>query len=146
MGSAQMLSITDIRILIVDDSDTTRRILGNIVRSRDWTVCGEAEDGWSGVKKFQELRPDLVLLDLSMPDIDGLESRANDIRLRSNSADNSFHGGRCRRPRKCRSTCRYLCRRSKNAELESRQDYRERNHQVDPVKAARVQFDRSLWG
>jgi two-component system, chemotaxis family, chemotaxis protein CheY len=52
--------ITDLRILIVDDSDTTRRILGTIVRSRDWIVCGEAEDGWSGVKKFQELRPDLV--------------------------------------------------------------------------------------
>jgi two-component system, chemotaxis family, chemotaxis protein CheY len=66
--------ITDLRILIVDDSDTTRRILATIVRSRDWIVCGEAEDGWSGVKKFQELRPDLVLLDLSMPDINGLEA------------------------------------------------------------------------
>jgi CheY-like chemotaxis protein len=69
-----MLSLADLRILIVDDSDTARRILGTIVRSRDWIVCGEAEDGWSGVKKFQELRPDLVLLDLSMPDIDGLEA------------------------------------------------------------------------
>jgi two-component system, chemotaxis family, chemotaxis protein CheY len=66
--------ITDLRILIVDDSDTTQRILGTIVRSRDWIVCGEAEDGWSGVKKFQELRPDLVLLDLTMPDINGLEA------------------------------------------------------------------------
>src|SRR5258705_13882137 len=66
--------IKDLRILIVDDSDTTRRILGTIVRSRDWIVCGEAEDGWSGVKKFHELRPDLVLLDLSMPDINGLEA------------------------------------------------------------------------
>ena len=69
-----MLSLTDLRILIVDDSDTTRRILATIVRSRDWIVCGEAEDGRSGVKKFQELRPDLVLLDLSMPDINGLEA------------------------------------------------------------------------
>jgi CheY-like chemotaxis protein len=66
--------ITDLRILIVDDSHTARRILGTIVRSHDWIVCGEAEDGWSGVKKFQELKPDLVLLDLSMPDIDGLEA------------------------------------------------------------------------
>jgi len=69
-----MLSLTDLRILIVDDSDTTRRILATIVRSRHWVVCGEAEDGWSGVRQFQELRPDLVLLDLSMPDIDGLEA------------------------------------------------------------------------
>jgi two-component system chemotaxis response regulator CheY len=66
--------VTDLRILIVDDSDTTRRILGTIVRSHDWVVCGEAEDGWSGVKKFHELKPDVVLLDLSMPDINGLEA------------------------------------------------------------------------
>lgn len=62
-----------LRILIVDDSDATRRILSTIVRSRQWTVCGEAESGWSGIKKFQELRPDLVLLDLAMPDINGIE-------------------------------------------------------------------------
>jgi two-component system, chemotaxis family, chemotaxis protein CheY len=65
-----------LRILIVDDSDTTRRILRAIVRSRHWTVCGEAENGWSGVQKFNELKPDVVLLDLSMPDISGLEAAA----------------------------------------------------------------------
>jgi CheY-like chemotaxis protein len=69
-----MLSLTDLRILIVDDSATTRRILATIVHSRHWVVCGEAEDGWSGVRQFQQLRPDLVLLDLSMPDINGLEA------------------------------------------------------------------------
>ena len=62
------------RILIVDDSDITRRILATILRSRHWTVCGEAENGWSGVKKFQELKPDVVLLDLAMPDINGIEA------------------------------------------------------------------------
>ncbi len=66
--------LSALRILIVDDSDVTRRILGTIVRSRHWTVCGEAEDGWKGVKKFQELKPDLVLLDLAMPDMDGIEA------------------------------------------------------------------------
>jgi two-component system, chemotaxis family, chemotaxis protein CheY len=69
---AEMMS--PLRILIVDDSDVTRRILGTIVRSRHWTVCGEAEDGWAGVKKFHELKPDLVLLDLAMPDMDGIEA------------------------------------------------------------------------
>ena len=63
-----------LRILIVDDSDVARRILATIVRSRHWDVCGEAEDGWSGVKKFHELKPDLVLLDLAMPDMDGIEA------------------------------------------------------------------------
>ena len=65
-----------LRILIIDDSDVTRRILGTIVRSRHWSVCGEAEDGWSGVQQFQELKPDVVLLDLAMPDIDGIEAAA----------------------------------------------------------------------
>lgn len=63
-----------LRVLIVDDSETTRRILSAIIRSRHWKVCGEAENGWSGVKKFQRLRPDVVLIDLAMPDINGIEA------------------------------------------------------------------------
>ena len=63
-----------LRILIVDDSNITRHILGAIVRSRDWTVCGEAENGLTGVKQFNELMPDLVLLDFAMPDINGIEA------------------------------------------------------------------------
>ncbi len=68
-----MASLKDLRILIVDDSDATRPILGTIVRSREWTVCGEAENGWTGVKKFNELMPGLALLDFAMPDINGIE-------------------------------------------------------------------------
>jgi two-component system chemotaxis response regulator CheY len=63
-----------LRVLIVDDSETTRRILRTIIHSQYWTVCGEAENGWSGVKKFQELKPDVVVLDLAMPDISGIEA------------------------------------------------------------------------
>ena len=62
-----------LRILIVDDSEVTRRILVTVVRSRRWTVCGEAEDGSSAIRKFQELLPDLALVDLAMPDINGIE-------------------------------------------------------------------------
>jgi two-component system chemotaxis response regulator CheY len=63
-----------LRILIVDDSETTRRVVGTILRSRHWTICGEAEDGRTGVEKFQKLKPDVVLLDLSMPDMTGIET------------------------------------------------------------------------
>jgi CheY-like chemotaxis protein len=63
-----------LRILIVDDSEISRRITGTILRSRHWTICGEAEDGRAGVEKFQELKPDVVLLDLSMPDMTGIEA------------------------------------------------------------------------
>ena len=60
------------RILVVDDSETTRRVISAMIGSR-WTVCGEAENGRSGVKRFRELKPDLVVLDLAMPDLDGIE-------------------------------------------------------------------------
>ena len=65
----------DLRILIVDDSLTMRRIIATIVGSHSgWTICGEAEDGLSGIQKFQELKPDLVLLDFGMPGINGIET------------------------------------------------------------------------
>ena len=64
--------MTPPRILVVDDSKITRRVVSAIVNSR-WTVCGEAQDSKSALKQFRELKPDLVLLDLAMPDIDGLE-------------------------------------------------------------------------
>jgi two-component system chemotaxis response regulator CheY len=62
-----------LRILVVDDSKMTRRIISGLVASR-WTVCGEAKDGRSGVSEFRKLKPDMVLLDLAMPDIDGIEA------------------------------------------------------------------------
>jgi two-component system, chemotaxis family, chemotaxis protein CheY len=66
-----------LRILIVDDSETTRRILRAIVHSREWTVCGEAETGQAGIAKFKELKPDLALVDLAMPDMNGLEAASS---------------------------------------------------------------------
>jgi DNA-binding NarL/FixJ family response regulator len=62
------------RILIVDDCKTTRRILRVIARSRDWTVCGEADSGRAGIREFQRVKPDIVLIDLAMPDINGIEA------------------------------------------------------------------------
>jgi two-component system chemotaxis response regulator CheY len=60
-------------VLVVDDSATTRRILRTLLGSRHWTIC-EAEGGCSGIKKFQRLKPDVVVLDLAMPDMNGLET------------------------------------------------------------------------
>ena len=62
------------RILIVDDSELVRRGVKALISSeKTWEVCGEAGDGREGIQKARELQPDLVLLDLSMPDVNGLE-------------------------------------------------------------------------
>jgi DNA-binding NarL/FixJ family response regulator len=54
-----------------------RRIIATILSSHSgWAMCGEAENGLSGVEMFQELNPDLVLLDFGMPDINGIEAAA----------------------------------------------------------------------
>jgi two-component system chemotaxis response regulator CheY len=62
-----------LRILIVDDSEATRRLLRAIIGTRQWTVCGEAENGLAGVKKFEDLKPDLAVIDLALPDINCIE-------------------------------------------------------------------------
>ena len=64
----------DIRILVVEDSELTRRMIRAVLQTRDWTICGEAENGLAGVDQFQSLRPDVVVLDLAMPGINGIEA------------------------------------------------------------------------
>ncbi len=71
-----------IRILIVDDSYAIRHSLrGFIERSTDWQVCGEAENGRIALQKVTELHPNLVILDLSMPVMNGLEAARQITRL-----------------------------------------------------------------
>jgi DNA-binding NarL/FixJ family response regulator len=60
------------RILLVDDHPLTRAALGGLLRQHGFDVIGEAEDGQQAIECADELRPDLILLDLSMPGIDGL--------------------------------------------------------------------------
>ena len=62
------------RILVVDDSRTSRKILRTILEDAGHEVIGEAMDGQDGVNKFKELRPDLVTPDITMPVMDGLEA------------------------------------------------------------------------
>jgi len=64
-----------LRILIVDDHETVRRGVRILLSSRrDWVVCGEAGDGFEAVEKAKSLRPDVVLMDISMPRMDGVEA------------------------------------------------------------------------
>lgn len=62
-------------VLIVDDNVSIRRSLRwCIEQDSDMTVCGEAENGAVAVEKVRELRPDVVILDLQMPVMNGLEA------------------------------------------------------------------------
>ncbi len=63
------------RILIADDHETMRNTLRLLLESRgDFQVCGEARDGTEAISKTKELKPDLVILDISMPNVDGFEA------------------------------------------------------------------------
>lgn len=62
------------RILIVDDNAAVRRGIAGVLARGNLEVCGEAENGMEAVQKVGELLPDLILLDISMPGWDGLET------------------------------------------------------------------------
>ena len=63
------------RILVVDDSEPVRRGIQSLLKSRKgWFVCGEAADGLEGVEKAKSLRPDLIVMDVSMPKMNGLDA------------------------------------------------------------------------
>jgi DNA-binding NarL/FixJ family response regulator len=63
------------RILIVDDSSVIRRHIRSSIQERtNWVVCGEAENGKIAVALVGELRPHLVILDLTMPVMNGLDA------------------------------------------------------------------------
>ena len=61
------------RILIVDDSKTSRRILRGILEECGHEVAGEAENGEEGCIKYKEIKPDIVTMDITMPKMDGIE-------------------------------------------------------------------------
>ena len=71
----------NLRILIADDHSAVRILLRNILESvPDWSVCGEAENGKSAVALAGRLHPDVIVMDLVMPESNGLEATREVLR------------------------------------------------------------------
>lgn len=68
------------KILVVDDHQVARAFVRRLLDSYPISICGEATDGKEAIEKVIELRPDIVLLDISMPVMDGIRA-AREIQL-----------------------------------------------------------------
>ena len=62
------------KILIVDDSRTSRKVLRGILEEGGHEIVDEAANGQEGVQKFQACKPDIVTMDITMPVLDGMEA------------------------------------------------------------------------
>ena len=64
-----------VRIIIADDYEPVRRAIRTMLaRHEDWEVCGEAADGVEAIELARQLRPDIILADISMPNMNGIEA------------------------------------------------------------------------
>ena len=62
------------RVLIVDDAAFMRLSLRNVLENNGFEVVGEAENGEEAMKRYLQLRPDIVTMDITMPEMDGVEA------------------------------------------------------------------------
>jgi len=71
------------KILVCDDSSFMRTHIKHILTQNGFEVIGEAEDGFDAVKKYKELKPDLVTMDITMPKMSGIDALKQIIKLDS---------------------------------------------------------------
>jgi two-component system chemotaxis response regulator CheY len=77
--------MADKTILLVDDAAFMRMMLKDILTKNGYDVVGEAENGARAIEKYKELKPNLVILDITMPELDGIKA-AKAIRTEDSSA------------------------------------------------------------
>lgn len=65
------------RVLIVDDAAFMRMMIKDILSKNGYEVAGEADNGIKAVEKYKELTPDLVLMDITMPEMNGIDAVKN---------------------------------------------------------------------
>ncbi|MBA7594795.1 MAG: response regulator [Candidatus Cloacimonadota bacterium] len=74
-----------VHILIVDDAIFMRKMIGDILRKEGYEICGEAENGIEAINKYKELHPDLVTMDIIMPDMSGIDAVEEIVNYDSNA-------------------------------------------------------------
>jgi two-component system chemotaxis response regulator CheY len=62
------------RILIVDDAAFMRMMVRDILQKNNYEICGEAVNGLDAIEKYENLKPDLVTMDITMPEMDGISA------------------------------------------------------------------------
>ena len=62
------------RVLVVDDGAFMRTLIKGMLTKNGYEIIGEAADGLEGIAKYDELKPDLVTMDITMPNMDGIEA------------------------------------------------------------------------
>jgi two-component system chemotaxis response regulator CheY len=62
------------RVLVVDDAIFMRTMISDILKKGDFEVCGEGATGAEAVEQYKKLKPDLVIMDIIMPDMGGIEA------------------------------------------------------------------------
>jgi two-component system chemotaxis response regulator CheY len=61
-------------ILVVDDAAFMRMMIKDVLSKNGYTVAGEAENGAKAIEKYKELQPELVIMDITMPEVDGIQA------------------------------------------------------------------------
>lgn len=72
-------------VLVVDDAAFMRVSIKNMISKHDFEVVGEAENGAIAVEKYKELNPDIVTLDITMPEMNGLEALKEIMKINPNA-------------------------------------------------------------
>ncbi|MBI3399713.1 MAG: response regulator [Deltaproteobacteria bacterium] len=85
MRNKEETAVSPYRFLIVDDSVFARKNMSKVVEMIGAVVVGEATTGKEGIEQYFKLKPDLVIMDVSMPEMEGLEAMAK-IKERDNDA------------------------------------------------------------
>ncbi|MCE5300734.1 MAG: response regulator [Spirochaetia bacterium] len=73
------------KVLIVDDTKFMRSILASILKKKDLKIVGEAVNGRDAIEKYKELQPDLVTMDIIMPEMDGIQAVREILKIDPNA-------------------------------------------------------------